>query len=278
YTAKRGRNAQLAELGITESRSYTGEEALKNNLIDAVISDVAGIVEQYDGRQIRRFDDRPEMLHLLGATIETFEMTPRQRILSRVLDPNLALILALAGLLGLYVEITHPGLILPGVIGGISLILALFAFNMLPVNWAGAALILLAIVLFVLEGTVTSHGILALGGIIAMIAGGLMLVEGPIPQMRVRLSTTLIVTFPIALITVALVRLVYLSRKRKSVTGEEGMIGESGVARTEIHGEGKVWVHGEYWNASSATPIPAGANVRVIKVQGLKVEVEQLGN
>src|SRR5437867_4771418 len=139
YTAKRGRNAQLAELGITESRSYTGEEALKNNLIDAVISDVAGIVEQYDGRQIRRFDDRPEMLHLLGATIETFEMTPRQRILSRVLDPNLALILALAGLLGLYVEITHPGLILPGVIGGISLILALFAFNMLPVNWAGAA-------------------------------------------------------------------------------------------------------------------------------------------
>src|SRR5438552_9023414 len=150
YTAKRGRNAQLAELGITESRSYTGEEALKNNLIDAVISDVAGIVEQYDGKQIRRFDDRPEMLHLRGATIETFEMTPRQRILSRVLDPNLALILALAGLLGLYVEITHPGLILPGVIGGISLILALFAFNMLPVNWAGAALILLAIVLFVL--------------------------------------------------------------------------------------------------------------------------------
>src|SRR5947209_2823103 len=180
YTAKRGRNAQLAELGITESRSYTGEEALKNNLIDAVISDVAGIVEQYDGRQIRRFDDRPEMLHLLGATIETFEMTPRQRILSRVLDPNLALILALAGLLGLYVEITHPGLILPGVIGGISLILALFAFNMLPVNWAGAALILLAIVLFVLEATMTSHGILAIGGVVAMVAGGLMLVEGAI--------------------------------------------------------------------------------------------------
>src|SRR5437867_12892333 len=159
YTAKRGRNAQLAELGITESRSYTGEEALKNNLIDAVISDVAGIIEQYDEKEIRRFDDRPETFHLRGASIETFEMNTRQRILSRVLDPNLALILALAGLLGLYVEITHPGMILPGVIGGISLILALFAFNMLPVNWAGAALILLAIVLFVLEATVTSHGI-----------------------------------------------------------------------------------------------------------------------
>src|SRR5262249_34285851 len=216
YTAKRGRNAQLAECGITESRSYTGEEALKANLIDAVISDVAGIVEQYDGKQIRRFDDRPEMLHLRGATIETFEMTPRQRILSRVLDPNLALILALAGLLGLYVEITHPGMILPGVIGGISLILALFAFNMLPVNWAGAALILLAIVLFVLEATVTSHGILAIGGIVAMIAGGLMLVEGPIPQLRIRLSTTLAVTLPLSIITVLLVPLVYFSPPTKS--------------------------------------------------------------
>src|SRR5437763_1200284 len=185
-------------------------------------------------------------------------------------------IMAPGGLLGVYLEITHPGFILPGVFGSISFIVALFAFNMLPVNWAGAALILLAIVLFVLEGTVTSHGILALGGIIAMIAGGLMLVEGPIPQMRVRLSTTLIVTFPIAIITVALVRLVYLSRKRKSVTGEEGMLGESGVAKTDIHGEGKVWVHGEYWNASSERPIPAGANVRITKVQGLKVEVEQL--
>src|SRR5207247_2711760 len=188
----------LAELGITESRSYTGEEALKNNLIDAVISDVAGIIEQYDEKQIRRFDDRPETLHLRGATIETFEMNTRQRILSRALDPNLALILALAGLLGLYVEITHPGLIAPGIIGAISLILALFAFNMLPVNWAGAALIVLAIALFVLESTVTSHGLLAIGGIIAMIAGGLMLVEGPIPQLRVRLSTTLGVTIPVA--------------------------------------------------------------------------------
>jgi len=274
YTAKRGRNAQFAELGVTESRSWTGEEALQNNLIDAVISDAAGIVERYDGKEIHRFDDRPETLHLRGATIETFEMTGRQRILSRVLDPNLALILALAGMLGLYVEITHPGMILPGVIGGISLILALFSFNMLPVNWAGAALILLAIVLFVLEATVTSHGILALGGIVAMIAGGLMLVEGPIPQLRIRLSTTLAVALPLSIITVVLVRLVFLSHRTKSVTGEEGMIGEQGIAKTEIHSEGKVHVHGEYWNAFSNRPIPAGARVRVVRVQGLRVEVE----
>jgi membrane-bound serine protease (ClpP class) len=276
YTAKRGRNAQLAETGVTESRAFTAEEALKDNLIDAVISDVHGILERYDGKQIRRIDDRTQTLHLKNATVEIFQMSPRQRILSRVLDPNLALILALAGLLGLYVEVTHPGMVLPGVIGGISLILALFAFNMLPVNWAGAALILLAIVLFVLEATVTSHGILALGGIVAMIAGGLMLVNGPIPQLRIHFSTTLAVALPLSLITVVLVRLVYLSHKKKSVTGEEGMIGEEGTAKTDIHNEGKVFVRGEYWNASSDRPIPAGTRVRVVRVQGLKIDVEQV--
>lgn len=276
YTAKRGRNAQLAELGVTESRSFTAEEALKDNLIDAVISDVQGIIDRYDGKEIHRFDDGPITLHLRGSSIQTFEMTARQKILSRVLDPNLALILALGGLLGVYLEITHPGFVLPGVFGSISFILALYAFNMLPVNWAGAALILLAIVLFVLEATVTSHGILALGGILSMIAGGLMLVEGPIPQLRVRFSTTLAVAFPVALITIVLVRLVYLSHRRKSVTGEEGMVGESGVAKTDIHNEGRVLVHGEYWNASSERLIPAGTRVRVTKVNGLKVEVEEL--
>src|SRR5205823_3906581 len=133
YTAKRGRNAQLAELGVTESRSFTAEEALKDNLIDAVISDPQGILDRFDGKEIRRFDDRLATLHLRGAAIQIFEMTARQKILSQVLDPNLALILALGGLLGVYLEITHPGFILPGVFGSISFILALFAFNMLPV-------------------------------------------------------------------------------------------------------------------------------------------------
>jgi membrane-bound serine protease (ClpP class) len=276
YTAKRGRNAQFAESAVTESRSFTAEEAMKDNLIDAVISDVQGIIDRYDDKDIRRFDDRLVKLHLHGATIQASQMTSRQKILSRVLDPNLALILALAGLLGLYIEITHPGLIAPGIIGAISLILALFAFNMLPVNWAGAALILLAIVLFVLEATVTSHGLLAVGGIIAMIAGGLMLVEGPIPQLRVRLSTALGLAFPFAIITVVLVRLVYLSHRRKSIVGEEAMVGEVGIAKSDIHKEGKVMIRGEYWNAYSERPIPAGARVRVVKVDGLTIEVEQV--
>jgi membrane-bound serine protease (ClpP class) len=276
YTAKRGRNAQLAEQAVTESRSFTAEEALKDNLIDAVIGDIPGILEHFDGRQVRRFNDEAVTLNLRGSRIDAFEMTRRQKILSTVLNPNIALVLALLGLLGLYIEMTHPGLILPGVVGGISLILALFAFNLLPVNYTGVALILLAITMFVLEATVTSHGILAIGGIVAMVAGALMLVEGPIPQLRIRFSTTLAVTIPLALITVFLVRLVYLSHQKKSVTGGEGMVGETGVAKTDIHDSGRVLVHGEYWNASSQTPIPSGARVRIVRVNGLHVEVEQL--
>jgi membrane-bound serine protease (ClpP class) len=276
YTARRGRNATLAEKGVTQSQSFTAEEALKENLVDAVIPDVQHIIEQYDGKQVRRINEQVTTLDLRGATVAVFEMTTRQRILSRVLDPNLAFILALLGLIGMYVEITHTGMILPGVVGAISLVLALFAFNLLPVNWAGVALILLAITLFVLEATVTSHGILALGGIVAMIAGALMLVQGPIPQLRIQLSTALAVTIPVAIITVFLVRLVYLSHQKKSIVGAEGMIGKEGVAKSDINPEGRVLVHGEYWNAQSEKPIPAGSRVRVRRVHGLKVEVEQM--
>jgi membrane-bound serine protease (ClpP class) len=274
YVAKRGRNAALAEKGVVESQSFTAEEAFKENLIDGVVNDIPSIIEQYDGKEVKRFDDQTVRLNLRGATIDVFEMTTRQRLLSRVLDPNLALILGLVGLVCLYIEVMHPGMIIPGVVGAISIVLALFAFNLLPVNWTGAVLILVAITLFVLEATVTSHGILALGGCVAMIAGGLMLVQGPIPQLRVQLGTTLAVTIPLAFITVFLVRLVVLSHRRRSVTGEQGMIGEMGVAITDVHPDGKVLVHGEYWNASSADPIAAGSRVRVVNVHGLKVKVE----
>jgi membrane-bound serine protease (ClpP class) len=274
FVAKRGRNAERAEQGVVESRSFTAEEALNEHLIDAVLNDVPAIIEHYQGREVRRFNDTTTRLDLKDAAIEQFDMSARQRLLSRVLDPNLAFVLGIVGLLGLYFEMTNPGLILPGVAGGISLILALFAFNLLPLNWTGAALILLAITLFVLEATVTSHGILAIGGIISMVAGALMLVEGPIPELRIRFSTTLVAAVPLAIITVFLVRLVYLSNRRKSITGEAGMIGEIGVALSDIHKDGKVLVHGEYWNASSSTTITEGSRVRVTKVHGLRIEVE----
>jgi membrane-bound serine protease (ClpP class) len=276
YTSRRGRNAALAEKGVTQSQSFTSEEALKENLIDAVIPDVPQIIEQYSGKQVHRINDQVTTLDLRGATVEVFAMTTRQRILSRVLNPNIAFILALVGLIGMYIEITHTGLILPGVLGAISLVLALFAFNLLPVNWVGVALILLAIGLFALEATMTSHGILAMGGIVSMVAGALMLVQGPIPQLRVQLSTALAVTIPVAIITVFLVRLVYLSQHRKSIVGAESMIGEEGIARSDINPEGWVLVHGEYWNAASEKPIPAGSKIRVTKVHGLKLDVEKL--
>jgi membrane-bound serine protease (ClpP class) len=274
YVTRRDRNPVVAELAVTDSKSFTAQEALQEHLIDAVVNDIPEIIRQYNGKEVRRFDEQHVRLNLDGAAVEKFEMTFREKVLSQVLNPNLALVLALIGLAGLYFEMTHPGLILPGVAGAISLILALYAFNLLPVSWAGVALIVLAIALFVIEATVVSHGILAVGGIVAMIAGGLMLVQGPIPQLRIQLATMLALSIPFALITVFLVRLVVVSRHRKSVTGESGMIGEVGVAKSDVHDDGKVFVHGEYWNAFSTTPIPNGAPIRVVKVQGLKLKVE----
>jgi membrane-bound serine protease (ClpP class) len=274
YVSKRGRNQAVAELGVTESRSFTADEALKERLIDDVVNDIPAIIERYHGREVRRFNDSTTRLNLQNAAIEMFEMSMRQGLLSRVLDPNLAFVLGLIGLLGIYFEITNPGLIIPGVAGAISLILAMFAFNLLPVNWTGAALILLAIILFVMEATITSHGILAIGGILSMVVGALMLVQGPIPELRIRLATTLAAAVPLAFITVFLVRLVYLSNRSKAFTGQEGMIGETGVALSDIHQDGRVLVHGEYWNAFSSGPIPSGARVTVVGVHGLRLEVE----
>ena len=275
YVSKRGRNTAVAELGVVESRSFSAQEAVDQKLVDGLANDVPDLIRKFNGQQIRRFNGSTVRLDLDGASPETYAMSARQSLLSRALDPNLALILGLIGVLGLYFEVTHPGMILPGVAGAICLILSLFAFNLLPVNWAGAALIVLAIVLFALEATITSHGILGLGGIVSMIAGASMLVEGPIPELRIHTATTIAVTLPLAAIMIFLLRLAIASRKMKTITGEEGMIGEAGVAKSDIHINGKVFVHGEFWNASSATPIPAGSPVRVVKVQGLKVEVEE---
>ena len=274
YSAKRGRNPELAVLAVTESRSFTAEEALENELIDAVIGDVAEMVEVFDGQEITRFDDTVEVLALAGASVELFEMTSRERLLSMIMNPNVALVLGLLGLLGLYLEITSPGMIFPGVIGGISLILALFAFNLLPTSLTGVLLLLLGIALFVVEATVPSGGVLAMGGVVAMVAGGLLLVDGPIPELRIQLATVLSVTLPLAVITVFLVRLVFVSHQQKAVTGSAGMVGITGTATTGIDTHGKVMVHGEYWQAHSQSPIPPGARIRVVKMDGLDLEVE----
>ena len=274
YTFKRGRNPELAETGVTESRNFFAEEALEQNLIDGVVSDIGSIIQTYDGRQVTRFDDTVETLTLSGATIEIFEMTRRQRLLSAIMNPNLALILGLVGLIGLYLEITNPGMIFPGVIGGISLILALFAFNLLPINLTGVLLILLAIALFVVEATVPSSGVLAMGGIAAMIFGGLMLVEGPIPELQIQPGPIVAVAVALGGITVLLVRLVLVSHHKTVVTEQAGLIGARGVASTDVGAGGKVRVHGEYWSARSRAPIKEGSRVRVVGLDGLELEVE----
>lgn len=275
YCAVRGRNAALAERAVTEAEAFTAEEALDNNLIDGIVPSIPALIERYDGTEVTRFNGTKTRLDLAGATVELVEMTARQRLLSAIMNPNLALVLGVVGLLGLYIEITHPGMIFPGVVGGISLILALYAFNILPVSLTGVLLIVLAIALFVVEATVPSHGVLAMGGIVSMIAGGLMLVEGPIPQLRVHLGTVLALALPMAAITVFLVRLVFVSQRKKSVTGRSGMLGEVGTASTEIHETGKVMVHGEYWSAHSRAPIAKGKRVRVLAVEGLRLGVEE---
>jgi len=276
FAAKRGRNAAVAEKGVTESKSFTETEALKEGLIDGVAQDVDAIVSQFDGKTIQRFDGGSVVLKLKGESVRTVEMSLRQRVLAKALNPNIALILGLVGLMGLYIEFTQPGLILPGVAGGLCLFVAMVALSILPVNALGIAFIIAALVLFVLEAKITSHGLLAALGIAAMVFGSLILVDSPLPELRVRLSTAVGIALPFAVITVFLMRLVILAHRNKSVTGEEGLIAETGVALTDIDGEGKIRVHGEIWQASSETPIAAGESVKVLTVEGMRVRVSRL--
>lgn len=276
FASKRGRNVELAEKGVIESKSFTESEALQQHLIDGVAKNTEDLLNQFDGKTIQRFDGSAHRLKLKGETLYPFPMSSRQKLLTKILDPNIAIILGVIGLMGLYIEFTHPGFILPGVVGAICLFLAMVALNILPINFLGVVLIVGAIVLFVLEAKVTSYGILAVLGMIAMILGSLILIDSPIPELKVRLATSIGITLPFAAITIFLMRLVILSHRKKSVTGEEGMIGEIGLALTEIQEEGKVRVHGEIWQASSSAPIRRGDKVKVRAVSGMKVEVEKV--
>jgi membrane-bound serine protease (ClpP class) len=271
---KRGRNVELAQTGVTESKSFTEEEALEGILIDVIASDRAELLTKLDGRTVTRFDGTQEVLNLSGAQVEMYSPSFRQSFLSRILDPNIAFILLILGVLGLYVEFSNPGLILPGVAGGIALILALFAFSLLPVNWAGAALIFLAIVFFVLEAKFATSGVLAAGGVLSMVLGALMLINTRLPGGRIALATALSVAVPFALITILLLRLVIRASSAKVSTGIVGMVGEVGRAETAVSPQGKVYVHGELWDAVSEEPVQPGAAIRVKSVDGMVLEVE----
>ena len=271
---KRGRNSALAETTVRESKSFTEREALDQHLIDLIAPNEQALLSALDGRVVTRFDGSTQTLHTAGAVVEVYQTSLRQSIIAAIADPNIALVLLVIGALGLYVEFSSPGLIAPGVIGAILVLLGLSALSVLPINWLGAALMLLAFALFVLEAKFASHGILGVGGAAAMVLGAVMLINSPFPEMRIHWSTAIALTIPFAAITVLLLSLALRSRRAKVETGSEGMIGQIGAAITELSPAGKVFVHGEYWDAVSLKPAAVGASIRVTAIDKLKLTVE----
>lgn len=275
---KRGRNVQAAEDAVRKSLSYTEKEALENGLIDFVAGTTEEIVAHFDGRTLRRFDGETAGLKLKGEEVIDLPMSARQKFLLTISNPNLAYILLMLGLLGLYFEFAHPGAILPGVLGGISLLLAIFSFQILPINYVALLLILLAIGLFILEVKVQSFGILGVGGVIAMVIGSVMLVDSPVPELQPSLKIIIPLAVGLSLIFLFLLFLVVRAHSRKAYTGKEGLVGEIGTAQTDLSPEGKVFVHGELWNAEAAAePIARGSKVKVTRVlDSLKIRVDRL--
>jgi len=271
---KRQRNVAVAESAVRESKSFSDQEALAQKLIDVIAPDIPSLLRALEGRNITRFDGTHVVLHTAGKPVVTYEMSLKEKILGAILNPNMVFFLLVIGGLALFAEFNHPGAVVPGVVGLICILLAAFALEILPTRFAALALLIAAFALFALEAKFVSHGVLGIGGVICMILGGLLLIDGPIPEMRVRLATTLAVSIPIGFITVFLMSLVLRARKTPVTTGQEGMVGEIGVARTALEPEGKVFVHGELWNAVAKTTVMEGARVRVKSVDGLHVMVE----
>jgi membrane-bound serine protease (ClpP class) len=271
---KRGRNSTLAEEAVRKSSSYSDKEALDGKMIDAVLSTPADIFRKYDGQVVKRFNDTTTTLHLKDAEIVPYTMPSLEQFFAWVADPNIAFILGALGLACLYIEFTHPGLVAPGVVGAIALVLAMYAFNLLPINSLGVLLLLVGLGLLALEVKVTSHGILAGAGILALVLGALVLVNSPWPQARIHPSTALSVGVPLGFIVVILLRFAIAAKRRKAVTGEAGLLDSFGLAKTDLAPAGKVLVHGELWDARARQPIARGARVRVCAVEGLTLVVE----
>jgi len=274
FVAKRGRNVDLAESGVRQSKSFTDQEALQQHLIDYVAKDADDLLKQIDGKTVTRFDGRTVTLHTAGVRVSDYGMTLKEEILSFLIDPNIAFLIFIIGAAAIYFEFNHPGAVIPGVVGLIFVVLAVFALNLLPLRFAGAALILTAFILFALEAKFGTHGALGVGGIAVMILGALLLVDGPIPQMRIRLLTAVAVSIPFGLLTIFLVNIAVRARRNKVVTGEKGLIGEVGIARTQLRPEGKVFVHGELWNAYCAVGVEPDTSVRITAVHDLVLTVE----
>jgi membrane-bound serine protease (ClpP class) len=276
--AKRGRNVELAESAVRESKSFTEQEALDKKLIEYIAPSEQDLFHQMSGKSLKRFNGGTVTLNLADQTIIDYRMTLKQRILSYIMDPNVAFILLAIGALALYAEFNHPGAVIPGTVGIVFILLAVFALNLLPTRFAALVLIFGAFVLFALEAKFISHGVLTIGGITLLVIGGLLLVDGPVPEMRVHLLTALAVSIPLGVITAFLMSIAVRARRNKVTTGEQGLLGEVGISQTALSPGGKVFVHGELWDAISPVPIPAGERIVVRQVEGLTLKVEPLGS
>jgi membrane-bound serine protease (ClpP class) len=272
--SKRGRNVDIAETAVRQSKSFTDSEALSQKLIDYVAANEQDLFRQIASKPVKRFDGQTVTLNLVGKPERVLEATLKERILSYIMDPNVAFILLAIGALALYAEFNHPGAVIPGTVGVVFILLAIFALNLLPTRFAAVVLILASFVLFALEAKFTTHGVLAIGGITTLVIGGLLLVDAPIPEMRVKLGTALAVSIPLGVITVFLMSIALRARRNKVVTGAEGLVGEVAIAQTELAPAGKVFVHGELWDAVAPGSVPAGEKVVVRKVDGLQLQVE----
>jgi membrane-bound serine protease (ClpP class) len=270
---KRNRNLELAEKAVRDSISFTETEALRSKLIDFIAKDTKELLEKANARTIKRFDGSQTKITLENAKVIPYEMTRRQRFLSLLADPNITVLLFSIGMIGILMELYNPGAILPGIVGVISLSLCFLSAQILPINYIGAMLIAFSVVLFILELKITSYGILTIGGIVAFILGATMLFDAPIPEMRISYGVIATATSLIAATMAFLLFMVVTLHRRTPVTGVQGMLQESGIAQTAIHGKGSVFIHGELWNATSDQPIEKGERVRIVSVDGLTLRV-----
>ena len=276
---KRHRNVALAEEAVNNSRAFTEEEALNASpqLIDLVVPDIPSLLRSLDGRTVTRFDGTTIVLRTAGGQMVPIEMTLRQRVLSAIAHPEVAYILLTLGTLGLTIELWTPGAVLPGVAGGLCLLLAFFALQILPVNYAGLVLMLFGLLLLMLEVKVASYGLLTAGGLASLLFGSMILMDSSVPELQLSLRFVLPIVFGLAGIAVFLVRLAVASQRRHAVTGVAGMLGEVGYALTAIEPgtAGRVSTHGEIWRAVALEPIAAGDRLQVTNVDGLTVTVRK---
>ena len=277
---KRGRNADWAEKAIRESANITAEEALKLHVIDYLVPTLDSLLKAIDGKEVKLDDGSKVVLHTAHARVITFQMSWRQRILDTLSNPNIAYILLMLGIYGLLFELYNPGTILPGVVGGISLIVGLYALQTLPVNYAGVLLILFAVIMFLLEIKIPSYGLLTIGGVISLVMGSVMLFNSPLPFLRVSWQVITFVVILSVLFFVFVIGMAIKTYRKKPTTGLVGMIGEEGEVFKALNPEGTVKIHGEFWKAVSEMPCKKGQRVKVVEAdkETLKLKVVPIEN